>query len=125
MIKMLWTILFVVLSVMTACKSTEATPTPVVSSIAWDTYTDVNGKGFYVYWRDQNGANSVYDNANRTKITDVTQVNVLISAIVAAVHPTSMCFALTVYDGVDNESQYSNEVCGFTGIKSVSNVRKQ
>ena len=121
---MYFALIGLVLSIMTACAS-HATPTPVVAGLAWDAYTDPSGVGFYVYWKDQGNATSTYNNTNRTQITDRTRVGILMNAIVAATHPSSMCFVLTAYDSAGNESAYSNEACGFTGIPNPANVRKQ
>lgn len=121
MLKMFLTIALLVISVVTAC----ATPTPVITSLSWDAYTDPNGKGFWVYWKDKGNAAASYNDANKTQITDVTKVSVLISAIVAATHPSSMCFVLTAFDSAGNESAFSNEACGFTGFPAPSNARGQ
>jgi hypothetical protein len=121
MFKMFLTVVLLLVSVMTAC----ATPTPTVTGLAWDAYTDANGKGFWIYWKDKGNGALAYNDVNRTQITDVTKVSVLISAIVAATHPASMCFVLTAYDAAGNESGFSNEVCGFIGMPSVGNVRGQ
>lgn len=121
MLKMFLTIALMVISVVTAC----AAPTPKSTTLAWDTYTDPNGKGFWVYWKDKGNTNAVYNDVNRTKITDVTKVSVLIDAIVAATKPSTMCFVLTAYDAAENESAYSNEACAFVGLPNPNNVRGQ
>lgn len=118
-LKMFLTIALMLVSVVTAC----ATPTPKVEVLEWDSYQDANGKGFYIYWKDKGNAASAYNNVDRKKITDVTTVSAVIQNIVGALHPSSMCFVLTAYDAADNESGYSNEACGFTGMPSPSNAR--
>lgn len=118
-LKMFLTLVLMLISVVTAC----ATPTPKVATLEWDSYQDTNGKGFYIYWKDKGEATSAYNNVNRAKITDVTRISAMIQDIVGLVHPSSMCFVLTAYDTADNESAFSNEVCGFTGMPSPSNAR--
>ena len=116
MIKMLWMILFVIMSVTTACVTSHATPTPVISGLAWTAYTDVNGKGFWIYWKDKSNITATYTNVNRTQITNVAQVTVIINTVLLNPRPSDMCFVLTAYNSVGSESGYSNEVCGFTGF---------
>src|SRR5574337_191831 len=111
MLRMFLTIALLLISVVTAC----ATPTPVVSTLSWDTYTDSNAVGFYVYWR-QNNASSAYNNTNRVQLTGITTVQDAISAVVPVTHPSSVCFVLTAYDSAGNESAFSNEACGFIGM---------
>lgn len=124
MLKMYFAMIGLLLSVLTACTS-HATPTTVMQGLAWDAYTDTSAAGFYVYWKDQGNATSAYNNTNRTQITDITKVSILLNAIVAATHPSSLCFVLTAYDSANNESGYSNEVCGFAGMPNPANVRRQ
>lgn len=116
--KMLLTIVMILFTSVVAC----ATPTPTVSKLVWDKYTDQNGKGFYVYWRAQA---QQFDNNSRTKITDVNRVDVLLSALSATQPASTLCYALTAYDSADNESNYSNEVCGFTGFSAPSGLKGQ
>jgi hypothetical protein len=111
MLKLWLAIVVLLLSVSAAC----ATPTPTVNTLTWNAYTDTNGVGFYMYWR-QNSAGSVYSNTNRVQITGTTTVQDAISAVVPIAHPSSLCFVMTAYDGVGSESSYSNEICGFVGF---------
>lgn len=120
MLKMFLTIALMLISVVTAC----ATPTPTVSTLAWDAYTDSNGVGFYIYWR-QNNASSSYNNTNRVQVTGTTTVQDAISAVIPATHPSSVCFVLTAYDSANNESAFSNEACGFVGLNSPAGVKGQ
>lgn len=123
--KMLAVVLFAILSVVTACATSQATPTSTVSTLAWDAYIDTNGKGFYVYWKDKSNTAATYTNVNRTQITSIATVSEAIALVVPLIHPSSLCFVLTAYDGSGNESGYSNEVCGFTGFTTPANVKGQ
>ena len=116
MIKMLWIMLVMVMSLATSCVTSQATPTPTVSTLAWSPYTDTNGKGFWVYWKDKSNVAATYVNTNRTQITNIAQITEALSLVLPAVHPDNVCFVLTAYDTVGSESGYSNEVCGFTGF---------
>lgn len=121
MLKMWLIIAALLVTVSTAC----ATPTPVVSTVSWDAYTNTNGVGFYLYWRDKSNATSTYSNTNRFQITSITTISELISSVVPAIHPSSLCMVLTAYDGAGDESGYSNEVCGFVGMPSPTNAKGQ
>lgn len=115
--KLLFTLCSLALTV--ACAS--ATPSPAVSSLSWNAYTDTNAVGFYVYWRaDVPG--SAYSNLNRLQITNTTAITEAIASVVPATHPSSVCFVLTAYDAAGNESAYSNEACGFMGFTNPAGV---
>lgn len=122
MIKMLWMVLVGIMSLVSACRTVEATPTPVVSGLAWSAYIDTNGKGLWVYWKDKSNATATYTNINRTQITNIAQISVLLSVVLPTVHPADVCFVLTAYNSVGSESGYSNEVCGFTGFTAPSGL---
>lgn len=116
MVKMLFMIMVMIVSLTTACHTSQATPTPVVSGLAWSAYTDTNGVGFWVYWKDKSNATATYTNVSRKQITNITQVSALLSDVLPTVRPSDVCFVLTAYNSVGSESGYSNEVCGFTGF---------
>lgn len=102
----------------TAC----ATPTPTTATLSWDTYTDPNATGFYIYWRDAALASSAYTNANRFQLTNKTLTTEPMSAFLPAGHPSSLCFVLTAYSLPTVESAFSNETCGFTGFSTIQNL---
>lgn len=102
----------------TAC----ATPTNTVSSLSWDAYSDPSAVGFFVYWRDKSQAASQYSNTQRFSITGTTLTTETLSAFLPATHQPNLCFVLTAVDAASNESQFSNEVCGFTGFSSPNHL---
>ena len=115
MLKMWLILMSVLLFVTTAC----ATPTPTVTTLEWNVYTDVNGKSFFVYWKDQSNITATYNNINRIQIKSITTISTLINVVLPVVRPSSACFVLTAADGAGNESGYSNEACGFVGLSMV------
>ena len=99
-------------------------PTPTVTQLFWDDYTDPDGIGFNLYWAmEKESAPRVYDDTRRIDIgrPDPEQILILSAKPNAK---SSMCFQLTAYDAAGNESAFSNEVCGFMGIANPKNLRK-
>lgn len=103
----------------------SAMPTPTVSALAWDQYSDSNAVGFYIYWRDQNAAGSAYNDLSKFKLTGTTLITEPFSTFLPIAHPAKLCIVMTAFDAGNNESQFSNEVCGFTGFSTLQHLKAQ
>jgi hypothetical protein len=123
MIKMIITLIIILSSFLISCDHGSALPTPKVTKLSWNKYTDPKGKGFYVYWRSQSTATTSYVDTSRFKITDVAQSEIIISTLSTVFPDSSLCFVMTAYDSAGKESEFSNEVCGFVGLSTTTNVK--
>ena len=95
-----------------------ATPSPIVTEVSWDNYTDPDGIGMLLYWKKPSTA--LYTDTDREDIgMKIPEVQNIRDANPGA--KATLCFVLTVYDAAGNESAYSNEACGWTGIPSPQN----
>lgn len=97
-----------------------ATPATVANKITWDQYNDPDAVKLYLYYRIDDGS-SVYMDAQRLTLTVETQEVVLVDTSLEQRH--TLCFAMTAEDAAGNESNYSNEACGFMGLPTLKNVR--
>jgi len=113
-----------VLALMLIATSALAGPTPTAKQLFWDDYTDPDGIGFNLYWAMQKEPSPrAYDDTRRIDIGRPDPEQVIILSIKPNAK-SSMCFQLTAYDAAGNESDFSNEVCGFMGIEKPKNLRK-
>jgi len=102
--------------------SAFALPTPKASKLQWDDYTDPDATGFYLYWVREKPEPRVYADTQKVDLgldTDetITVIDFLSSA------QGRLCFRLTAYDAAGNESDFSNEACGFFGVAPPGNLR--
>lgn len=115
--------LFTLVAACSTPQPSYATPTPRESALTWDTYTDPDGTGYWVYWAmERETPPRVYDNTRRVQIprgAPPEQIQVLTTLPTAK---GSMCFRLTAHDAVGNESGFSNEACGWFGINGPQNL---
>lgn len=113
-------------AIIPACSTPQpsyVTPTPRQSTLTWDAYTDPDGAGYWLYWAlERETAPRSYTDTRRVRISrgaSPEQIQVLTAL------PTqrgSLCFKLTAYDAVGNESAFSNEACGWFGINGPLNL---
>ena len=118
-------ILGVVLIGLLACGTVAAAPTVKFTKLVWDPYTDTTKVGYWLYWAMQSEPTPrVYDNTRRVDAGNPA----IESLVVATVLPTakgSMCFKATARDAAGNESDLSNEACGFFGFTAPGNLKAQ
>ena len=99
-----------------------ALPTPKASKLQWDNYTDPDATGFYLYWVREKPEPRVYTDAQKVDLgLDADETITVIDFLSSA--QGRLCFRLTAYDAVGNESDFSNEACGFFGVGVPGNLR--
>ena len=99
-----------------------ALPTPKASKLQWDDYTDADATGFYLYWVREKPEPRVYTDAQKVNLgLDVDETITIIDFLSSA--QGRLCFRLTAYDASGNESDFSNEACGFFGVGVPRNLR--
>jgi len=95
----------------------SAAPTPKNSQLLWDDYTDPDGVGYFLYWaKESEPLPRLYDNTRRTDIGANASETIITASLTAVNVKGKMCFKLTAYDLAKNESDFSNEACGFFGV---------
>ena len=118
-------VLALILSGGLLCGIASAVPTVKLTKLVWDAYTDTTKVGYWLYWAMQSEPTPrVYDNTRRVDAGNP----VVESLVVATVLPTakgSMCFKATARDAAGNESDFSNEACGFFGFTAPGNLKAQ
>ena len=100
-----------------------AAPTTPDRQIIWEhAGTDPDLAGFYLYVAKQSETPPrTYDDTARYQIADPLARK----AILIDLDPVStggLCFQMTAYDTSDNESEFSNESCGWFGMSGVFNL---
>lgn len=97
-------------------------PTPRKTTLQWDDYTDPDATGFFLYWVKEQPQPRVYLDAQRVDLgLDTDETVLVVSAL--PMSKGRMCFRLTAYDAAGNESDFSNEACGFFGVGPPANLR--
>ena len=100
----------------------HGSPTPVDGSIAWDTYTDPDGIGFFLYWAPEAESPRQYIDTRKVDLGRPQPETVIVKDVLPAAKG-SLCFKLTAYDVAGKESSFSNEDCGFFGLPTAVNLR--
>jgi hypothetical protein len=99
-----------------------ALPAPKASKLQWDDYTDPDATGFHLYWVREKPEPRVYTDAQKVNLgLDVDETITIIDFLSSA--QGRLCFRLTAYDAAGNESDFSNEACGFFGVGVPGNLR--
>jgi hypothetical protein len=99
-------------------------PTPPQDTLTWDDPDNTPGAvaGYYMYYAlEQEPAPREYGDTRREDLGMPTNL----SASVKSALPQAkgmMCFRLTAYDHLKNESPFSNETCGFQGMGNPKNL---
>jgi len=115
-----------ILAILLFTSMASAAPTPKATQLLWDDYTDPDGVGYYLYWAKENEQSPrLYDNTRRVDVGANTNEVIIASAISAVNIKGRMCFKLTAYDAAvpRNESDFSNEACGFFGVPNPKNLQ--
>ena len=105
------------------CRWARSEPTVVNSVLTFDDYTDPDKIGFWVYYAND-GQIRTYGDGFKFDAGPTNDERVLIKDYLPAIKG-SMCFQLTAYDAVSNESEYSNEACGWFGISKANNAKTE
>ena len=92
----------------------HGSPTPVDGSIAWDTYTDPDGIGFFLYWAPEAESPRQYIDTRKVDLGRPFPEQIVVKDVMPA--KASLCFKLTAYDAAGNESDWSGEACGWFGL---------
>ena len=101
----------------------HGSPTPVDGSIAWDTYTDPDGIGFFLYWAPEAESPRQYIDTRKVDLGRPDPEKIIVKDVMPAAKGR-LCFKLTAYDAAGNESDWSEpDVCGFFGLSAVDNLR--
>ncbi|HWO56523.1 MAG TPA: hypothetical protein VNN55_03040 [bacterium] len=102
----------------------HAEPTPRQTMFAWDAPADSTAvTGYWLYYAPEAESPRVYSNARRVEIPDpaVRQIAVVdFSATLGR-----LCARVTARNAAGQESDFSNEACGFFGIPAPSGLRVQ
>lgn len=92
-----------------------AMPSERNTRLVWSHDGDVDLAGFYVYSAPESENPRIYSDARRFQIPFPSSRE----ALVLDINPgttKSWCFKVTAYDTSGNESDFSNEACGFFGF---------
>lgn len=107
----------------------NALPTQQATKLVWDDYTDPGAGGFYLYWQREIVPMQEYSDSQRIDIgkPDPEQIVVIDFLPQAA---GDLCFKLTAYDKAPDpsnrkESQFSNQDCGFFGLQTPQNLKRE
>ena len=101
----------------------HGSPTPVDQTLAWDTYTDPDGIGFFLYWAPEAENPRQYIDTRKIDLGRPDPEQVIVKDVLPAAKG-SLCFKLTAYDAAGKESAWSEpDVCGFFGLSVVDNLR--
>lgn len=92
-------------------------PTPPDRELTWDQYTDPLGTGFWLYYAAESDNPRQYTDAQRIRLADIALVEVMLVDLNPPPPGGNLCFKLTAYDAQDRESDFSNEACGWFGLK--------
>ena len=98
----------------------HGSPTPVDGSIAWDTYTDSDGIGFFLYWAPEAESPRQYIDTRKVDLGRPFPEQIIVKDFMPP--RGSLCFKLTAYDAAGNESAWSNEDCGYFGFTGPSGL---
>jgi hypothetical protein len=108
----------------------SAKPTPSKDTLVWDD-TDNDPSivaGYYMYYAlESEAAPRQYGDTRREDLGKpvVTPAAPRLTSSIKSVLPQAkgaMCFRLTAYDALKNESPFSNEACGFQGMGNPKNL---
>lgn len=105
-----------------------AVPTQQHSRLIWTPSVSADASGNFLYWaREVETIPRLYDDTRRVDLGVLT-LNLAgdKEVIVIDAKPdaeASLCFKVTAYDASNNESGFSNEVCGFFGLQFPLNLR--
>lgn len=104
-----------------------AVPTQRDNKLEWTPSTSIDVVGNWLYWDRESNNPRVYDDSKRVNLGSVSLTpSSKKEVVVIDAKPdaeSSLCFRVTAYDGVGNESGFSNEACGFFGLISPSLLR--
>lgn len=110
---------FAALSLLFFCTVVWAAPTPKDCCLSWDG-NETDWLGFYLYY-------ALESEPTPRQYTDQRRVDIGLESPAYAVKTAipnvkgSLCFRLTAYDDVGNESDFSNEACGWFGMGNPQN----
>jgi hypothetical protein len=97
----------------------SATPAFKNTKILWDDYSDPEGVGYFLYWAKANEPSPrLYDDTRRVDIGPNASETIITATLSEISVKGRMCFKLTAYDVLKDESDFSNEACGFFGVPS-------
>lgn len=118
--RMVWMLLGSLLLVGTA----QAQPTPTNRMFLWDAPADMSQVvGYYFYYAPEAENPRAYSNVRRVQIADPLVRQLAVVDFSAGLG--NLCGKVTAYNVQNQESDYSNEVCGFFGIPAPRNVQIQ
>ncbi len=98
----------------------HGSPTPVDRTLTWDDYTDPDGIGFFLYWAPESENPRQYIDTRKVDMGRPDPEKIVVKDVMPA--KASLCFKLTAYDAVGNESDWSNEDCGYFGFTAPSGL---
>lgn len=102
-----------------------AEPTPPHRKLLWDANDwtiDPDLAGYWLYYAAKSEPEPrVYNNLRRIQLTN-PNVNEVFMIDVKPDASSGLCFKVTAYDTSGNESDWSNEACGWFGMKARTNL---
>ena len=99
----------------------HGSPTPVDQTLTWNDYTDPDGIGFFMYWAlESETLPRQYTDTRKVDLSRPDPETIIVKDVMPA--KGSLCFKLTAYDAASNESDWSNEDCGFFGLTGASGL---
>ena len=98
----------------------HGSPTPVDATLAWDSYTDPDGIGFFLYWAPEAENPRQYIDTRKIDLSRPFPEQIVVKDVMPA--KASLCFKLTAYDVAGNESDWSNEDSGWFGLTAPSGL---
>lgn len=108
---------FVAIVILGIAGTVFAMPSSRNSRTVWSHDGDVDLAGFYVYTAPESENPRIYSDARRFRLPN----SAVREALVLDIQPGTTkrwCFRVTAFDVAGNESDFSNEACGFFGFIS-------
>lgn len=107
--------LFMFILILGIASSAFAMPSERDSRLVWSHDGDSDLAGFWVYAAPEKESPRVYSDARRFRVPLATAREAIVLDLSSDISK-SWCFRVTAYDTSDNESEFSNEACGWFGF---------
>ena len=120
--KRLVILLFASVVMLASCATPpHGSPTPVDRTLTWDDYTDPKGTGFFFYWAPEAENPRQYIDTRKVDLGRPNPETIVVKDFLPDAK-ASLCIKLTAYDAAGNESDWSNEDCGWFGLTGPSGL---